>query len=170
MKSAPHRKSGGGAGGRAGGHGRDQSTTRRPIQAVLARLDGVVEIREGYRAYSPFQEKRNARTLAIKEANDGRVLLHDFAGRDVREILDALGLEFGDLFPGDYRAQSRHRKEKAWQPSISARDALQILSVESLVIFMFGRAVANLEDVTHADYLRCREAVRRIQAVRGGVR
>lgn len=172
MRSAPHLRSGRGAGRsvEAGGHRRAKATATPPIETVLVRLDGVVETRPGeWRAFSPGQENRKGRALAIKEGDDGRVLLHDFAGRDVREILDAIGLEFGDLFPQDYRAPNRQRREMAWKPSISPRDALQVLSVESLVIFILGRQVADLEDVTREDYLRCREAVRRIQAVRSCV-
>lgn len=173
-ENAPTAANGRGAGGAAGfqGHRHPNSTATRPIDAVLARLDGAIETRPGeWRAYSPFQEHRRARTLAVKEGDDGRVLLHDFAGRDVRELLEAIGLEFGDLFPGDYRAPNRHRREKAWKPTISPREALHVLSVETLVVMQVALMVVELDDrLTRQDYLRCREAVRRIQAVRGCTR
>ena len=38
-------------------------------------------------------------SLAVSEGNDGRVLLHCFAGCSPRAICDALGLDVKDLFP-----------------------------------------------------------------------
>lgn len=38
-------------------------------------------------------------SLSIRVADDGRILLHCFAGCPVREVVEALGLELSDLFP-----------------------------------------------------------------------
>lgn len=166
MKSAPTRE-GRGAGGGAGSgqEQRNYTTGGRPVENLLPRLDGVAEYRGGWRAFSPFQEKRQTRTLSIREADDGTVLIHDFAGRDTREILEAIGLQVADLFPPrpNDRSSIRHQRNR---PRISARDALDLLSVESLVVLNFGRQVADMEDVTREDYLRCREAVARIEELR----
>jgi len=39
-------------------------------------------------------------SLSIREGRDGRVLLHCFAGCDVEDVLNALGLAMGHLFAG----------------------------------------------------------------------
>ncbi|MEE4384049.1 MAG: hypothetical protein V2J02_18775 [Pseudomonadales bacterium] len=140
-----------------------------PIDRVLARLDGVRSTRDGeWRAFSPFQEHRRARTLAVKECGDGSVLLHDFAGRDTREVLQALGLELTDLFPPrpGPRSTIRHRR---WTPRLSARDALDALSREGWVLLIFGRRAVRFE-ATHEDWLRARVAVEQIERLRSAVR
>ncbi len=42
-------------------------------------------------------------TLSIRQADDGAVLIHCFAGCDSRDVLDALGLEPRQLFPASAR-------------------------------------------------------------------
>jgi hypothetical protein len=37
--------------------------------------------------------------LSVREGDDGRVLLHCFAGCSVNEVVAALGIELSDLFP-----------------------------------------------------------------------
>lgn len=140
-----------------------------PIDRVLARLDGVRATRDGeWRAFSPFQERRRARTLSVKECGDGSVLLHDFAGHDTREVLEALGLELADLFPPQPGARSaaRHRR---WTPRLSARDALDALSREGWVLLIFGRRAVRFE-ATHDDWLRARAAVEQIERLRSALR
>jgi len=160
------------AGGDAAAEQPSHFAAGSPIDAVLARLEGARSVRPGeWRTFSPFQENCDQRTLAVKECDDGRVLLHDFAGHDVREVLEAIGLEFGDLFPGDYRASSHRSLTKPWRPTISARDALLVLSEETLVVLTFAMDMIGEGPLPSVDdYKRCREAVRRIQAVRACVR
>jgi hypothetical protein len=67
--------------------------------ALLERLDGVKPTGPGrWVARCPAHEDRQP-SLSIRELDDGRVLLHDFAGCDVREILSAMSLTFDALFP-----------------------------------------------------------------------
>lgn len=130
----------------------------RPLDRVLSLLDGVIESkgRPGeYRAYSPFQEAKGSRTLALKEGDDGRALIHDLSGRDAQEIVSALGLEFWDLFPkADHRTD---RKQRPWRPTISRGDAWDICGVERRVIHLYGsdlRAGKKPSDKDHARFLK----------------
>ena len=77
-------------------------TDSHPIDNVLGRLENVVEREKyQYRAKCPVHQKANSRsrTLSIKEATDGNVLLHCFAGCGYEEVLEAIGLEKKHLFP-----------------------------------------------------------------------
>ncbi len=52
----------------------------------------------GWSAHCPAHEDRNA-SLSISEGRDGRVLLHCHAGCPTEQIVSAMGLKMGDLFP-----------------------------------------------------------------------
>lgn len=156
--------------GRAAGPGQDRrnSTTQRPIENILSRLDGVIQRGDEYRAFSPFQQRRRNRTLAITEREDGAVLLHDFGGADTSDILGAVGLEIGDLYPAKPSAASPMRQER-WRPRISASEAFELASVEAWTVLLFGRRVVDGHEVSAHDYSRCREAVTRLERLRAEV-
>ena len=73
------------------------SVTSAPAGAdILARLDGVKRSGGGHTARCPAHgDKRNS--LKIGQGDDGRVLLHCFAGCSFTSILDALGITGADL-------------------------------------------------------------------------
>ncbi|MGI8477528.1 MAG: hypothetical protein ACR2OO_14330, partial [Thermomicrobiales bacterium] len=72
----------------------------RPIDLVLSRLDNVKKVGGGYMASCPVHDDKKA-SLSIKEGDDGKVLLDDFAGCETEAIVDAIGLEMADLFVAD---------------------------------------------------------------------
>ena len=77
-------------------------TDSHPIDSILSSLENVIETQKyQYRAKCPVHQKSNSqsRTLSIKEATDGNVLLHCFGGCDYEEVLSAIGLEKKHLFP-----------------------------------------------------------------------
>lgn len=68
------------------------------LDALLARLEGVRPRGNGrWSARCPAHPDKSP-SLAIREGERGRILLHDFGGCAPREIVDALGLELRDLF------------------------------------------------------------------------
>ena len=71
-----------------------------PLERVLARLEGVRRVGRGFVARCPAHPDKNP-SLSLGVGADGRVLLKCFAGCDLDAILDALGLEVRDLFPGE---------------------------------------------------------------------
>ena len=115
------------------------------IETLLSRLDGVKETGHGkYVARCPAHDDRSP-SLAIKECSDGRILLHDFAGCETEDILSAVGLEFGDLYPerpeSDYQPRRRQR--------FDARQVLAALNHEILVVCVIAErllAVSRGED------------------------
>ena len=70
---------------------------RRPLDVVVERLEGVKANGTGFTARCPAHEDRH-NSLSITEGDDGRALLHCFAGCNFAAVVAAMGLQPGDLF------------------------------------------------------------------------
>lgn len=98
------------------------------VDDLLARLEGVKKSGpQRWLAFCPAHRgegKRRTPSLSIAALSDGRILLHDFGGCDVMNVLDSLNLEVGDLF-AERRTAHRERApaSRAATPSIGAQDA-----------------------------------------------
>ena len=68
------------------------------MELVLGRLERVKRSGAGWTASCPAHDDRTP-SLSITEGNDGRVLLHCFAGCPSADIVHALGLTMAELFP-----------------------------------------------------------------------
>lgn len=66
----------------------------------LAGLTHVHRTPNGWSARCPAHQTSH-QSLSIAVGDDGRILVHCFAGCDVHAITRALGLRVGDLFPND---------------------------------------------------------------------
>jgi hypothetical protein len=97
-------------------------------ETLLSRLDKVRKTEAGrWIAKCPAHGDRTP-SLSIRELGDGRVLVHCFSGCSAPDVMAAVGLEMGDLFPepiGDRKPERR---------AFSATDALRCLEIEGLVI------------------------------------
>lgn len=80
------------------------------IDVLLTRLEGVRSTRPGHWiARCPAHDDRSP-SLAVRQLDDGRILMRCFAGCDTGAVLEAIGLRFPDLFPqhlGEYGPQRR---------------------------------------------------------------
>ena len=76
-------------------------------------------------------------SLSVRELDDGRILVHCFAGCGAADVLAALGLRFSDLFPDSVVQQGPTR-----QP-FSAWDALNALRAEAAVLTIAANDCAN---------------------------
>jgi hypothetical protein len=93
------------------------------VEALLARLDRVRKTgRAQWVACCPSHESKSRQSLSIAEASDGRVLVHCFGGCSALAVLEALDLEFADLFPD--RDPDAAGRAKGWR-SARAKDAEQ---------------------------------------------
>lgn len=71
------------------------------VESILAKLNNPVKTGNSqWRAPCPAHGS-TGRTLSIKAASDGHVLLHCFAGCSVQEIVDSIDARMNDLFPSD---------------------------------------------------------------------
>ncbi len=85
------------------------------IEKLLAQLDRVKPTRRGWTARCPAHQDQSP-SLAIRETDDGRILVHCFAGCSATDICTALGIRLADLFPD---AQLDHR---AWREAQQRRE------------------------------------------------
>ena len=73
------------------------------LEKVLGRLDKVKQTgARQWKACCPGHNDKDP-SLSIREADDGKVLLHCWAGCTTAEITAAIGLELRDLFPGEHQ-------------------------------------------------------------------
>ena len=100
-------------------------------------------------------------SLSIRELDDGRVLLHCFTGCAVEAILDAVGLQFGDLYPDQPLGHGLKGSEARL---ISARQGLEIVAKESLLVAVFAADQAHGKLLSESDRSRLMLAAGRIHA------
>jgi hypothetical protein len=101
------------------------------IETILSQLK---KVRKGFHAGTwqaccPAHQDKSP-SLALRQLDDGRVLLHCFSGCNVGEVLAALGLKIEDLFP------KRLGDLNKLPAPFPARDVLQALARESLIVAM----------------------------------
>ncbi len=98
-----------------------------PLEIVLSKLPDAHPDGPGFKAPCPAHKDHNP-SLAITEADDGKVLLKCWTGCTTEAIVDALGLKMQDLFPScDRQRSAASRTQKAHKPKptfATAEDAL----------------------------------------------
>lgn len=126
---------------------------------LLSRLDKVKSTGRGrWQARCPAHEDRGP-SLAVRELDDGRVLIHCFAGCAAQEIVAAVSLPMEALFPE--REISHAKPERRPFP---AADVLRCIAFEALVVMTAGAALLAGQPFTQGDRERLMLAVWRIQA------
>jgi hypothetical protein len=88
-------------------------------------------------AKCPAHEDRSP-SLSIREHQDGRWLMHCFAGCDVHDICAAIGIELADLFP-----EPLYHRAKPSQIRVTAADALACLSREAGIVAIAAADLAE---------------------------
>jgi len=115
----------------------------------ISRLEGVRHTSVGrWIARCPAHEDKSP-SLNIREKEDGRLLIHCFAGCSAFEIVSALGLELSDLFPAkavQYAARERR--------PFSADDALRCLAFESTLLLIVAHDLADGKTLNEGDRSR----------------
>jgi len=142
------------------------------VREVLARLDGVRQTGpDRWVALCPAHDDRRP-SLSLREGRDGRVLLHCFAGCGGLAVLDALGLEWRDLYPRPaamyrYASYAREARREDRPPRLPAYDALTLLDREATVVELVAERLLRGDPVErHAECLKT--AARRIAVIRQG--
>jgi hypothetical protein len=88
-----------------------------PLRRVLARLPSAELSRGGYKARCPSHVDF-APSLSIAGAEDGRVLVHCFAGCDTKNVVAELGLTMKDLFRVTGTGKKRGLREGVSNPPV----------------------------------------------------
>jgi hypothetical protein len=102
-------------------------------ERVLERLPGAKLTGAGrWIARCPGHDDRSP-SLSIREVADGRLLLHCFGGCPTQDVLQAIGLDFGDLFD---KPLAHHLPPI--RGGYSARELLELNAHEALVAAMLA--------------------------------
>lgn len=108
-------------------------------QALLDRLNGVQKrSADQWSARCPAHDDHGP-SLSIRELNDGRLLLHCFAGCSALEVLEALGMNFEDLFPEKLRDAGPIQRRRL----ITASQALELLRFEAILLAVVAHDLAR---------------------------
>jgi hypothetical protein len=125
-------------------------------ELLLSKLDRVKRTGPSkWIASCPTREDRSP-SLAIRELDDGTVLLHDFGGDDVASVLAAVGLSFSDLYPPKPTNRAPIRRP------FNALDLLDMVAFEASVAAIVLADVLRLEIVSDNDWERLATAAQRL--------
>ena len=97
-----------------------------------------------YNCLCPAHEDRNA-SLSIKIQDDGRILMHCFAGCDIESILGAVGLSLDDIIP--QRIDLLKPSGKAFNPFA----ILKTMKDEALFVYMCANEVEQGRTLQSSD-------------------
>lgn len=129
------------------------------LQTLLSRLDRVKQTGRGrWVACCPAHESKSRQSLAITESEDGKVLVHDFGGCSVYDVLASVGMKVDDLFP---EARPRSALKTNRMP-FSYADALRCVSFEALLAAVAAGNLAQGMSLTLEDRNRLWLAANRI--------
>ena len=98
-------------------------------------------------------------SLAIKFCDDGRILLHCFAGCETEDVLSAIGLSFSDVKPERIGAKHNYQPKR-----IHARQAQKILRSEVLLVAIAAENIAEEIALSDEDRERVFDAACRIRS------
>ena len=134
-----------------------------PYENVLSRVTKVRQRQHGQAsACCPAHADKNP-TLSIRETPEGAVLLHCFAGCEVRDVVAAMGLKLHELFPPrDVPPGAPKRTARL----LTAGQALELLASEAMLVFTAAATLLNGRALTVADKNRLLESVSRINFLR----
>jgi hypothetical protein len=125
--------------------------------ALLSRFDGVKRIGpDRWIGRCPAHDDRSP-SMAVRELDDGRVLIHCFAGCSVEEILSAAGLDFQALFPERPVAHDK-RVRRPFSPI----QALHCVAFEATLAAVAASNVARGIAMSEEDRQRLHTAAGRI--------
>lgn len=128
------------------------------LENLISRLTKVRRTNTGsWQACCPAHDDKHP-SLTIKETDDGKVLVHCFAGCSVHDIVAAVGLSLADLFP----PQSSHGKPE--RRPFPAADCLRAISYEALLVAAAAKAIVEGVPFPEQEIDRLMLAASRIQS------
>lgn len=132
------------------------------IENMLSQLTRVKGRNGAWTACCPAHKDKSP-SLAIKEGEDGRVLIHCFGGCDVTAVVEALGMDMTALFPPKQR--SHEGMKPVIKSTFFASDLMRIVHFEALVVLITAFDIANSKPVSEETRARTLLAYQRIDEV-----
>ncbi len=127
---------------------------------LLQHLDKVKRTGQGkWMACCPSHTDKSP-SLAIRELDDGRVLVHCFSGCDTASVLSAVGLTFDALFP----PKTDQHFVKGERRPFPAADILRAVAFEAMLVAVAAANILSGMPFTQADRDRLFIAASRIRA------
>jgi len=99
-------------------------------------------------------------SLAIRQTEDGRILLHCFGGCSVHSIVTAVGMDMTDLFP------PREGNYSPIKSAFTAADLLRVIAFESSIVYLVASDIAKGKELSSDDIERVKIASERIEEAR----
>lgn len=131
------------------------------VDTLLASLNKVRRTGDGrWIACCPAHQDKSP-SMSIREVDDGRVLVHCFAGCSVEEILGAVGLSFDALFP-----EKVIENAKPLRRPFAAADVLECIQRELFIVALCAGDVAEGKVLPPTEKVRLLLAASRINEAR----
>lgn len=130
------------------------------LDNLLSRLEKVKGRNGNYVACCPAHGDKNP-SMTIKETEDGKILMHCFAGCSVAEITGAIGFDLSDLFPPSDRVEYT-RSQRPSRPRFLASDLLKVISLEATIVAVAAHDIARGKPLQQQDRERLLVAAQRI--------
>ena len=125
------------------------------IENILTRLEKVKGRNGAYTACCPAHGDKSP-SLAIRELDDGRILMKCFANCSIQEIMGAIGMDIGDLFP-NVNKDLPPVKRKYY-----ATDLLRVIEFEAWVVSVAAYTMSQGLSLQEEDRTRMKVAQTRI--------
>ena len=133
-----------------------------PVENLLQRLEKVKCRNGSWTARCPAHADKGP-SLAVRETDDGRILVHCFAGCETANVLGAVGLDMTDLFPPDEKRKDYPAAGKpSLKPAFYASDLMRIIAFEALVVQIVAFDIANGKPLSQETQDRMLVAYQRI--------
>ena len=119
------------------------------IEIVLSKLNKVKPSSNGkWLALCPAHPDKSP-SLAIKQTDDAKILIHCFAGCQVSDIVAAVGLELSDLMP-----ESPMYKKGTKPPRFNKYELFDRLRDEALIMSLAIRHLLDYQGLSPEDLTR----------------
>ena len=125
------------------------------IENILSRLEKVKGRNGAYTACCPAHSDKSP-SLAIRELEDGRILIKCFADCSVQDILGAIGMDMNDLFPNVNKDLPQVKRK------YYASDLLRVIEFEAWVVSVAAYTMAQGLPLSEEDRGRMKKAQARI--------
>ena len=131
-------------------------------EILLSRLERVRKTgTDRWMASCPAHQDKTP-SLSIREAEDGKVLIHCFGGGcGATDILEAVGLTLDAIFPDGPRKFSRGEKPNHWH---AMREAVKAIQSDAILMLVYVESVAKGLEPTASDREMLAAAAGRIRA------
>ena len=135
-------------------------------ESLLSKLERVKRTGAGrWIASCPAHEDKRP-SVTIRELDDGRILLHCWAGCGALDILQALGLDWQAIMPDPVSGARQDHRMKAVRKAFPTGDVLACLEQEWVFLLTVNATLRRGTQLRHVDYQRLQLSGERIMAAR----